>query len=309
VSVRELVVLGTASQVPTRTRSHNGYLFRLDGGSVLVDPGEGTQRQLTFAGARVSAIGHVLLTHAHGDHCLGLPGVLQRLSLDSVPGPVHVHFPAAALPYVERLRHATPYRDVTEVVLHPDEAGVVGESPPFTIEAVPLSHGVRAYPVPTLGWRLSEPAGRRLDTVRLGRHRVPPQARAELVAEGHVTLEGRRIELHQVSDPRPGQTAAVVMDTRDGDGARACAAGADLLVIEATFLADQRDLADEVGHLTAGQAAAIARDAGARRVVLTHLSQRYPDAAGHLAEARAVAPELDLTVASDLDVVPFPRRR
>ncbi|MEX0836100.1 MAG: MBL fold metallo-hydrolase, partial [Nitriliruptor sp.] len=88
-----------------------------------------------------------------------------------------------------------------------------------------------------------------------------------------------------------------------------CADGADLLIIEATFLDDQRELAEEVGHLTAGQAAAIGRDAGARRVVLTHLSQRYPDLDGHLEEARAVAPDLDLTVASDLDVVPFPPRR
>jgi ribonuclease Z len=96
VSVRELVVLGTASQVPTRTRAHNGYLLRFDGVGILVDPGEGTQRQLAMAGARVSSLRHILITHAHGDHCLGLPGVLQRLSLDGVPGPVHVRFPTAA---------------------------------------------------------------------------------------------------------------------------------------------------------------------------------------------------------------------
>jgi ribonuclease Z len=134
-------------------------------------------------------------------------------------------------------------------------------------------------------------------------------ARSELVAEGHVTVDGRRVELREVSHPRPGHVAAVVMDTRDGDGAREAAAGADLLVIEATFLDDQRDLAEETGHLTASQAAAIARDAGARRVVLTHFSQRYPDLSGHLAEARAVAPHLDLSVAADLERVPFPPRR
>lgn len=309
MSVRELVVLGTASQVPTRTRAHNGYLLRFDGVGVLVDPGEGTQRQMTFAGARVSSLRHVLITHAHGDHCLGLPGVLQRLSLDGVAGPVHVRFPADAAPYVERLRGASLYRDHTEVVLHPDEPGVVwAEAGPFRIRAVELSHGTVDDPVPTLGWRLEEPDGRRLDRTRLQRARVPPAARSELVAEGQVTVEGRRVELREVSDPRPGQVAAVVMDTRDGDGAREAAAGADLLVIEATFLDDQRDLAEEVGHLTAGQAAAIARDVGARRVVLTHFSQRYPDTAGHLAEARAVAPDLDLVVAADLARVPFPRR-
>jgi ribonuclease Z len=309
VSVRELVVLGTASQVPTRDRAHNGYLLRIDGVGVLVDPGEGTQRQLTLAGARSSELDQILLTHAHGDHCLGLPGVLQRCSLDGVRGPVHVRYPAAAHDTVVGLRHATPYQDRTEVVLHPSEPGTVHDGPRVRIEAVALSHGTVDHPVPTLGWRVATPDGRRLDPVRLRREGVPPRARSELVTEGHVTVDGRRVELRQVSDPRPGQVAAVVMDTRDAEGARDCAAGADLLVIEATFLDDQRALAEEVGHLTAAQAATIARDAGARRVVLTHLSQRYPSREGHLAEARAAAPELDLTVAADLDVVPFPPRR
>lgn len=309
MSVRELVVLGTASQVPTRDRAHNGYLLRFDGVGVLVDPGEGTQRQLTLAGARASEIRHVLITHAHGDHCLGLPGVLQRCSVDGVPGPVHVHHPAAARDTIERLRHATPYRERTEVVLHPDEPGQVDPGPPFAITATALSHGTQEHPVPTLGWRLEEPDGRRLDPVRLSELGVPRTARSELVAEGSVTFDGRRIELREVSHPRRGQIAAIVMDTRDGDAARACAAGADLLVIEATFLEDQRELAEEVGHLTAAQAATIARDVGARRVVLTHLSQRYPTLDGHRDEARAAAPELDLHVAADLDVVAFPPRR
>jgi ribonuclease Z len=309
VSLRELVVLGTASQVPTRDRAHNGYLLRFDGTSVLVDPGEGTQRQMTFAGARVSKLSQVLITHAHGDHCLGLPGVVQRLSLDGVPGPVHVRYPAAAHATIAGLRHATPFADRTVITLHPATAGVVAETDRFRIRAVELSHGKVTDLVPTLGWRLEEPDGRRLDRTLLRRFGVPPRSRAELVADGRVRVDGRTVELGQVSHPRPGQVAAVVMDTRDGDGAREAAADADLLVIEATFLDDQRELAEEVGHLTAGQAAAIGRDAGARRVVLTHLSQRYPDAAGHLEEARVAAPDLDLVVAADLDRVAFPPRR
>lgn len=310
MSSRELVVLGTASQVPTRDRAHNGYLVRWAGTDVLVDPGEGAQRQLTFAGLSVARLRHVLITHAHGDHCLGLPGVLQRLSLDAAPGPVEVRFPTAARDTIERLRHATPYEDRTEVRLVPvgDDDGPVDVGP-FAIRGVPLSHGVADHPVPTLGWRLEEPAGRRFDRRRLERVGVPPEARRELAEVGHVTVGGRRVAVDEVSDPRPGQTVAVVMDTRDGDGARRCAEGADLLVIEATFLEDQRALAEEVGHLTAGQAATLARDVGARRTVLTHLSQRYPTLDGHRAEARAAAPDLDLTVASDLDRVPLPPRR
>src|ERR671928_1287699 len=93
--MRELVVLGTASQAPTRSRNHNGYLLRWDGDGFLFDPGEGTQRQMLLAGVPSSAVTRILVTHFHGDHSLGLPGVLQRLSLDRVPHPVPVHFPAS----------------------------------------------------------------------------------------------------------------------------------------------------------------------------------------------------------------------
>lgn len=106
---RELVVLGIPSQLPTRTRNHNGYLLRWDGEAVLFDPGEGTQRQMTLAGVSPSTITAVCVTHAHGDHCLGLPGVLQRLSLENVKRPIPVVFPAEAAGYIDRLRHASAY--------------------------------------------------------------------------------------------------------------------------------------------------------------------------------------------------------
>lgn len=313
MSVRELVVLGTASQVPTRERAHNGLWLRWGRRAVLIDPGEGTQRQLTFAGLSVAPLTDVLLTHAHGDHCLGLPGVLQRCSLDAVPGPVHVRYPAAAHPHVERLAHATPHREVTDVRLAPALAGAVvtaGTEPDaLAIDAVELSHGTREHPVPTLGWRVREPDGWRFDAAALRAAGVHGPDRAELSTTGAVTVAGRRVVIEQVATRRRGRVVAVVMDTRDGPGAREAATDADLLVIEATFLAPERTLAEEVGHLTAGQAAQLATEVGARRVVLTHLSQRYPGTDRHEAEARAAAPGLDLHVARDLDRIALPAPR
>lgn len=159
MSGRELVVLGTASQVPTRTRNHNGHLLRWDGRGILFDPGEGTQRQLTLAGVPASAITAICLTHAHGDHCLGLSGVLQRMSLDGVTRPVPLVFPAAARPYVDRLRHASALHDVLDVRLHPVERdGPVldlGEGA-LTLEAVALEHGV--FPATVLAQDLARVA-------------------------------------------------------------------------------------------------------------------------------------------------------
>ena len=115
MSSRELVILGSASQAPTRHRNHNGYLLRWDGTSILFDPGEGTQRQMILAGVSPTSIGHICITHFHGDHCLGLPGILQRLSLDGVARPVEVLYPASGQEYFDRLRHASFYEDHLEV--------------------------------------------------------------------------------------------------------------------------------------------------------------------------------------------------
>lgn len=303
MSVRELAVLGTASQVPTRERAHNGLLLRWDGHGILFDPGEGTQRQLTLAGLAASTITRICVTHDHGDHCFGLPGVLQRLALDDVPGPADLHHPSAAGPVLRALVAAAPHAAERVRLVPAAGAGPVADLGDLRLSCAALAHGT-----PTLGWRLDEPDGWRLLPERLTALGVEGPARAELQRTGRVRVGTRTVHLPEVAVVRPGQSAAVVMDTGWCDGALELAAGVDLLVIEATFLEAERALAEEAGHLTVGQAARLARRAGARRVVLTHLSQRYPGTAAHLAEARAAAPGLDLVVATDLARVPVPPR-
>ena len=107
--MRELIVLGTAGQVPTRGRNLNGYLLRWDEEVLLFDPGEGTQRQMTLAGTPASHLTRILITHFHGDHCLGLPGVVQRIALDAVTHPVSIYYPASGHEYLERLLKASIY--------------------------------------------------------------------------------------------------------------------------------------------------------------------------------------------------------
>jgi ribonuclease Z len=302
VSARELVVLGTASQTPTRHRNHNGYLLRWDAEGLLFDPGEGTQRQLLLAGIPSSGITRICLTHFHGDHCLGLPGIVQRLSLDRVPHPVPVYFPAAGHVYFERLRGAAVFQEAVTLCPRPVAGtGVVESGPPFLLSACRLDHGID-----TLGWRLEEPDGRRMLPERLEALGVRGPDVGRLQREGTVVVEGRRVDLEETSEPRPGQRFAFVMDTRLCEGAFELARGVDLLVCESTFLTQDAGLAKEYGHLTAAEAARIAAEAGARRLVLTHFSQRYPDDAPFLEEAAAVFP--DVVVAHDLLRVPVPRR-
>ncbi len=303
MTVRELVVLGTASQAPTRTRNHNGYLLRWDGEGLLFDPGEGTQRQMLLAGVPSSAVTRICLTHFHGDHCLGVPGVVQRMSLDRVAHPVVAHFPASGREYFGRLRAASVFHDVLDLREEPLTAdGPVAAGPSWTLEARRLDHLVESF-----GYRLVEPDGRRMLPEALARAGVSGPDVGRLQRAGSLDVEGRTVRLEDVSAPRPGQRVAFVMDTRMCDAVPALANGADLLVIESTFLGEDAALARAYGHLTARQAATVAAECGVRRLVLTHFSQRYPDPARFRDEAAEVF-DGDLVVAADLGTVPVPRR-
>ncbi|MDR6597575.1 ribonuclease Z [Saccharothrix longispora] len=294
MSPRELVVLGTASQVPTRARNHNGYLLRWDAEGFLFDPGEGTQRQMLRAGVSATDVTRLFVTHFHGDHCLGVPGVVQRLSLDRAPHPVHAHYPAEGAEFFARLRHATSFHDTVDVREHPVTGpGVIAAGPFGTLEARRLDHSLPAY-----GYRLVEDDGRTM---------VPEL----LAARGIAGPAIRKLEpplLDEVSVPRRGQRFAFVMDTRLCDGVFELADGADMLVIESTFLHADERLADEYGHLTARQAGRVAAECGVRTLVLTHFSQRYADPGAFRAEAAEVFAG-DIHVAADLDRVRVPKRR
>ncbi|MFH9204979.1 ribonuclease Z [Streptomyces albidoflavus] len=301
MSVRELVVLGTASQVPTRHRNHNGYLLRWDSEGILFDPGEGTQRQMVRAGVSAHDLNRICVTHFHGDHSLGLAGVIQRINLDRVPHPVTAHYPASGQRFFERLRYSTAYYEsvgVTEAPVTADGPLAAGSS--YTLEAHKLSHPVEAY-----GYRLVEPDGVRMVPEKLAAHGISGPDVGVLQREGK--LGG--VTLAEVGEVRRGQRFGFVMDTRLCDGVHALADGCDLLVIESTFLDEDERLATEHGHLTAGQAARAAADAGVRHLVLTHLSQRYTDPTAFERQARAAGYEGELTVARDLDRIPVPKRR
>lgn len=298
--MRELVVLGTASQVPTRRRNHNGYLLRWDTEGILFDPGEGTQRQMLRAGVSAHALTRLCVTHFHGDHALGLPGVIQRINLDRVPHPVTAHYPAGGQEYFDRLRRATSYRETVRLREEPVRGdGVLAVTGAFTLSAHRLSH-----PVETYGYRLAEPDSRRILPERLAEHGIEGPDVGRLQREG--TLRG--VTLEQVSEPRPGQRFAFVMDTRLCEGVHALAQGCDLLVIESTFLDEDASLAASYGHLTAGQAGRVAAECGVRHLVLTHFSQRYEDPEAFARQARAAGFAGELTVADDLMRVPVPPR-
>lgn len=303
MSLRELVVLGTASQVPTRYRNHNGYLLRWDGEGILFDPGEGTQRQMIRAGVTVSGIHRICITHFHGDHCLGLPGVIQRISLDEVPHPVVVHYPRSGQRFFDRLRRASIFLDKSDIRPAPIEGpGPLTTGGPYTLSTAKLEHGADAW-----GFRLDEPDSWTMDPARLEELGVRRRAIGDLKRDGEVDVDGRTVRIEEAATFKRGQSVAFVMDTRLCDNVYALASGVDLLICESTYLSSETAEARDHGHLTAAQAARVAQKAGARRLVLTHFSQRYPDTRRFLAEASAIHD--DVVAAEDGLRIPVPARR
>lgn len=303
MSARELIALGTSSQVPTRYRNHNGYLLRWDEHGFLFDPGEGTQRQMIYAEVTVTQVTKILVTHFHGDHCLGLAGISQRISLDRVPHDIEVYFPRSGRKYFDRLRKASIYHDVSRITPRPIEGpGVLAEDEKLVLSCQRLDHAVE-----TFGYRLEERDGRTMLPEKLEAAGVRGPAIKRLIQQGSLEVDERVVHLDDVSIHKPGQSFAFIMDTRVCEGAYELARGVDLMVCESTYLSSEEREARAHGHMTARQAAIIAKEAGARRLVLTHFSQRYGSLKPFLDEARAIHP--DVVAVRDGDRVPVPKRK
>ena len=290
---------GTAGSIPTARRGLPAILVRRGGDRILVDCGEGTQRQL------VSSIGladmtEIFLTHFHADHWLGLPGLLKTFDLRARERPLTIHGPRGLrelLGPVLRAAGRTRY----ELRLVELEPGEQLERDGYTIAAVPVRHRGPAYGY--VFFEDSRPG--EFDPVQAARLGLVPGPEFGRVQRGETV---RGVGPEQVMGPtRAGRKVAISGDTRPCDQLLIAAHEADLLVHESTFARDELERAAETGHSTAGQAAELAREADVRLLALVHFSTRYP--VGRLRdEARAVFERTVLPRDFDAIEIPFPER-
>jgi ribonuclease Z len=301
MSVRDLIILGSSSQQPTRFRNHGAYLVRWNDEGFLFDPGEGTQRQFIFANVAPPVVNRIFISHFHGDHCLGLGSMLMRLNLDKVTHPIHCYYPESGKKYFDRLRYGTIYHETIQVIEHPVSAeGLVHDDGNFKIEAVFLEHGVD-----NIGWRVTEKDTRKFQDDQLKKFGVVGPLVKELQAKGSLDINGKKITLDDVSFVRKGESIALVIDTRMCPQAINIAKGARLLLCESTYLDEHKDLAHKHLHLTAKEAALIAKEAGVHQLILTHFSARYQSLDLFLEESRQIFSNTEL--AKDLKYIPFPK--
>jgi len=294
-----IVPLGTASAIPAHGRHLSACALERKGRVWLFDCGEGTQYQLLRAGLKRSRIDGIFISHFHGDHLYGLMGLISTMALLRRKEPMTIVAPRGIQSILEAMPGAEPDLlpfaiDFVEL----DEGfgqSVVFEDDEFVVTARPLEH--RAF---AMGFRFEERA-------RPG-HLHPEQARAlgvtdyadfRRLKDGQPVVldDGTTVEPEQVLGPeRPGIAFAYVPDTRPCEGGRLLARGADLLYHEATFGEDLHQRAIETGHSTAREAAEVALDADAKRLLLGHFSARYDDPAPLVDEARAVFPDADAAI-------------
>jgi ribonuclease Z len=271
----------------------------------MFDCGEGTQRQMVRAGLGFRRKTKIFLSHLHGDHVLGLPGLLQSMSLLGREKRLDVYGPAGTVEYIRAFSENLGGPAFPVIIHEITEPGAVYSGEGLEVVAVRSSHRVESW-----SYGLFEKH-------RPGRFH-PDKARALGVPEGRlwhrlqhgdaVTVEGRVIEPTQVSDPpRPGRRVVYSGDTRPYPGMIELARGADLLIHEATFSHELQERAAEDGHTTAQEAAEVAREAGAKRLALVHISSRYYDPDVLLEEARQVFE--DVFVAEDLMEIEIPLPR
>jgi ribonuclease Z len=301
LSTRDITTLGCSSQQPTRFRNHGAYLVRWNEEGLLFDPGEGTQRQFIFADIAPPTVTRIFISHFHGDHCLGLGSMLMRLNLDKVTHPIHCYYPASGKKFFDRLRYCCIYRENIKVIEHPVEKnGIVENDGKFLIEAAFLDHGTD-----NIGWRVTEPDTIKFDREALKKFNIEGPIVRQLQEAGKIQVDGKWVKLEEVSHVRPGDTFAYVVDTRPCKAALHLARGAKVLLCESTYLNEDKALAQEYMHMTATQAAEIAKEANVQMLILTHFSARYRDPEVLGKEARAIFP--NTFVAEDLRKFPFPK--
>jgi len=267
-----ITFLGTSQAIPTATRNHTSILVNYKNENILVDCGEGTQRQFRKAKLNPLKITRILITHWHGDHVLGLAGLFQTLVLSGYNKTLHIYGPKGTKKFTREL--ISPFIPVLKFKAEIHEVnGKFLETGDFFIEAVSLEHGI-----PTNGYVFKEKDKHRINKEKLEKLKIDKKDRKKIVnlTKGkNINLKGKQIKYKDYTYLQKGKKIAFVLDTRYCKNALKMAKDADLAIIESTYSDTEKELAKEHKHLTAKQAAEIAKKSKTKKLILTHISQRY----------------------------------
>jgi ribonuclease Z len=289
----EITFLGTGSMVPTKERNVLGMFISYKNKGLLFDCGEGTQRQMNIAGINRNKVNYVFLSHWHGDHVSGLIGLIQTVGNQNIQNeekPVlHIFGPRETEERIEHMLKTCIFEnkvtlEIHELVPSRNEIITVLNNEDFYVQAAQLDHGI-----PCLGYGFIEKDTRRMNTNELKKYGLISGPSIGKLQNGEtIEHDNKSITPEMVSELKKGIKITIIMDTGLCENAIALAENSDLLICEATYSSELGEKAENYKHMTAKDAALLANNSNAKRLIITHISQRYKTPGEVLDDAKNV---------------------
>ena len=266
-----LTFLGTSDQIPSKKRNHSAMLLNYEGENILIDCGEGTQRQFKKAGINMCKITRILITHWHGDHIFGLPGILSSLALSGYKKTIYIYGPKGTKEFMKGILKLFQFTKSYPIEIKEVGNGKFLDMKDFYLEAKTMSHGI-----PTNAYSFVKKGLLRIDKDKLEKSGLPQGPILGKLKKGkNIKYKGKTYKAKDLTYKEDPIKVSIVLDTKKNQKIVPFVRNSNLFVSEATFSNELEDLAKEHLHMTSVQAAKIAKKAKVKRLVLTHLSQRY----------------------------------
>jgi len=268
----KVTFLGTGDAMPTAKRNHSAILLTYQGENILIDCGEGTQRQFRLAKLNPCKVTKILITHWHGDHILGLPGMLQTMAFSGYGKELEIYGPKGTKKYVDELFRMFVFVDKFSVKVHEVEKdGIFFDAEDFCLVAKKTFHGV-----PSLAYNFVKKGLTRIDKNKIKKFKLPHGVHMKKLLEGKdIVLEGRKFKAKELTYKDNDRKISIVLDTAYDKSLAPFVKNSELLIMESSFADEEKKLAGDHKHMTSTQAASVAKDANAKALYLTHISQRY----------------------------------
>lgn len=279
-SMIKIKFLGTSAQIPTEKRNHTGILISYNSESILVDCGEGIQRQFRIAKINPGKITKILITHWHADHVLGIPGILSTLALSGYNKTLQIYGPKGTKEFMKELLHVFNFQKKYDIKVEEVTSGTFFEDKEFKLEAESMSHGI---PANAYSFIIKDKF--RIDKSKLKKAKIPEGKHLSEIQKGKdVKLNGKKIKAKDFIYIEKGKKISVILDTSYNNKVEKFAKDSNVIICESSFGKDLEEHAKEHLHLTSFQAGQIAKRSKSKKLVLTHISQRYENNTKHLLE-------------------------
>ncbi|MBU2639095.1 MAG: ribonuclease Z [Nanoarchaeota archaeon] len=280
----KITFLGTSSMIPTKTRNHSAIFLQYQNEGILIDCGEGTQRQFRLAGISPNKVTKLLITHWHGDHILGIPGLIQNLGVNDYKKTLQIYGPKGTKKYLKNILSGVVFEERAKYEVKEVSKGIFYKDKNFSLESVPLDHIA-----PTLAYSFKENDRLKINLDYLKKFNLKQHPLLGKLQQGKdIIYNDKKITVKKATIPIKGKKITFISDTAPCKNALIIAKDSDLLISESTWGNEFSNLVKQRKHLTAELAARLAKDSNSKELILTHFSQRYKDLKPLESEAKKV---------------------